>query len=58
MKTDIGIVGICACLAFSAGAATEGSLIGEVVNPDTADDSFAIGVWGALVDYDWVDLVK
>ena len=28
------------------------------VNPDTKDDSFAIGVWGALVDYDWVDLVK
>ena len=27
-------------------------------NPDTKDDSFAIGVWGALVDYDWVDLVK
>ena len=29
-----------------------------VANPDTKDDSFAIGVWGALVDYDWVDLVK
>ena len=29
-----------------------------VVNPDTADDSFAVGVWGALLDYDWVDLVK
>ena len=29
-----------------------------VANPDTTDDSFAIGVWGALVDYDWVDLVK
>ena len=28
------------------------------VNPDTKDDSFAVGVWGALVDYDWVDLVK
>ena len=29
-----------------------------VATPDTKDDSFAIGVWGALVDYDWVDLVK
>ena len=29
-----------------------------VANPDTKDDSFAVGVWGALVDYDWVDLVK
>ena len=28
------------------------------VNPDTKDDSFAVGVWGALVDYDWVDLVE
>ena len=27
-------------------------------NPDTKDDSFAIGVWGALLEYDWVDLVK
>ena len=27
-------------------------------NPDTKDDSFAVGVWGALMDYDWVDLVK
>ena len=26
--------------------------------PDTKDDSFAVGVWGALVDYDWVDLVE
>ena len=29
-----------------------------IANPDTKDDSFAVGVWGALVDYDWVDLVK
>ena len=29
-----------------------------IANPDTKDDSFAIGVWGALVDYDWVDLVE
>ena len=29
-----------------------------VTNPDTKDDSFAVGVWGALEDYDWVDLVK
>ena len=27
-------------------------------NPDTKDDSFAVGVWGALLDYDWVDLVE
>ena len=27
-------------------------------NPDTKDDSFAVGVWGALADYDWVDLVE
>ena len=26
-------------------------------NPDTKDDSFAVGVWGALEDYDWTDLV-
>ena len=39
MKTDIGIVGICACLAFSAGAATEGSLIGEVVLADRTADA-------------------
>ena len=29
-----------------------------VTNPDTKDDSFAVGVWGALMDYDWVDLVE
>ena len=29
-----------------------------VTNPDTKDDSFAVGVWGALLDYDWVDLIK
>ena len=29
-----------------------------IATPDTKDDSFAIGVWGALVDYDWVDLVE
>lgn len=29
-----------------------------VTHPDTKDDSFAIGVWGALLDYDWVDLVE
>ena len=28
-----------------------------VLTPDTKDDSFAIGVWGALADYDWVDLI-
>ena len=27
-------------------------------SPDTKDDSFAVGVWGALMDYDWVDLVE
>ncbi len=26
--------------------------------PDTKDDSFAVGVWGALLDYDWVDLTN
>ena len=29
-----------------------------VTHPDTKDDSFAIGVWGALLDCDWVDLVE
>ena len=29
-----------------------------VTNPDTKDDSFAVGVWGALVDYDWIDLIE
>ena len=28
-----------------------------VTNPDPANDSYAIGVWGALEEYDWVDLV-
>ena len=28
-----------------------------VTNPDPRNDSYAIGVWGALEDYDWVDLV-
>ena len=28
-----------------------------VVNPDPKDDSFAAGVWGALEEYDWTDLV-
>ena len=28
-----------------------------VANPDTKDDSFAVGVWGALEEYDWTDLV-
>ena len=26
-------------------------------NPDPKDDSFAVGVWGALEEYDWTDLV-
>ena len=38
MKTDIGIVGLCAFLLLSAGAATEESLIGEVVRVDLAAD--------------------
>jgi len=29
-----------------------------VTNPDPKDDSYAIGVWGALEDYDWPDLVE
>ena len=29
-----------------------------VTTPDPTNDSFAVGVWGALLDYDWVDLVK
>ena len=28
-----------------------------VANPDPKDDSFAVGVWGALEEYDWTDLV-
>lgn len=28
-----------------------------VTNPDPSNDSFAIGVWGALEEYDWVDLI-
>jgi len=28
-----------------------------VTNPDPKDDSFAIGVWGALEEYDWTDLI-
>lgn len=29
-----------------------------VTDPDPSRDSFAIGVWGALEDYDWTDLVR
>lgn len=29
-----------------------------VTDPDPAHDSFAIGVWGALEEYDWTDLVR
>lgn len=28
-----------------------------VANPDPKDDSFAVGIWGALEEYDWTDLV-
>lgn len=29
-----------------------------VTDPDSTHDSFAIGVWGALAEYDWTDLVR
>jgi len=29
----------------------------SVTSPDPKDDSFAVGVWGALEEYDWTDLV-
>ena len=28
-----------------------------VTDPDPSNDSFAVGVWGALEEYDWTDLV-
>ena len=59
------------CIAAAHAYAAEPQLFGAIefmdrppswtemaTNSDTKDDSFAIGVWGALVDYDWVDLVK
>jgi hypothetical protein len=29
-----------------------------VTDPDPSHDSFAVGVWGALGEYDWTDLVS
>ena len=59
------------CIAAAHAYAAEPQLFGGIefterpsswtemaTNPDTKDDSFAVGVWGALLDYDWVDLVK
>ena len=44
MKTDIGIVGLCASLAFSAGAVTEGSLIGEIAAADRRADAVVVAI--------------
>ena len=44
MKTDIGIVGLCAFLALSAAAVTEGSLIGEIAAADRRADAAVVAI--------------